>query len=206
MSAFIMGGDDAFDMLAFGEPHPDTVTFLTECNERVSTSISETSRRFRESVSDMYRSFNASSTARLARAVTRKISNIWSDDVVKPLVDIGALQHARITMQRYIMAEPTVRELYHQQRCDGYSDSYVDEYPKVIGVGHYDYRRVTHGVCFKHKDSDVMQSITYYEGLKSGERNLHVSEQADILNTWDAVKSLLEDGSEDPTSKYNAAL
>lgn len=206
MSAFIMGGDDAFDMLAFGEPHPDTIEYLTECNERVATTISEASRRFRDSVSDMYRAFDASNTARLARAVTRKIANIWSDDVIKPLLNIGEIQHARVTMQRYIMAQPDVRERYHQQRCDGYSDSYVDDSPKVIGTGHYDYRRVTHGVCFKHPGSDVMQSITYYEGLRSGDRNLHISEQAEILNTWDAVKELLDEGNEDPTSKFNAAL
>ena len=44
------------------------------------------------------------------------------------------------------MAQPDIRSLYHKGHCDGYSDTYVDMEPGLVGEQHYDYRRVMDGV------------------------------------------------------------
>lgn len=101
-----------------------------------------------------------------------------------------ALQEANLTMQRWIMANPQVRELYLGQDICGYSDEYVDLDPGKMGEDHYDYRRVMNGIIRDEPNGDY--TIThYYEDLHIGDRELEFYEQEPILHTWSAIDYML---------------
>lgn len=207
MAYLIQGGDDAFNAMLYGEHHVGTVNYLAEQRSKVRNYLSEAGHRFRERAENIIQRFNYSDAMRLTRAVNRAMNNAWNLDAITRLNDIGQLQHAKPNMQRWIMAEPSLRVMYHQQKCDGYSDSYVDSQPNVVGEAHYEYRRATNGVFFGKQDSkEPLCAVTYYESLRPNERELLFDEQVDILSTWELARKLILEGKEDPTSVFNSML
>lgn len=205
MAYLIEGGDSAFDAMVYGEHHQGTIAFLDEQRNKTRNYLTASAQEFKQRANTVIERFNESTAMRLTRAVARKMANSWNMDTIMPLTTIGQLQHSKPTMQKYIMAEPTVRKAYHDQRCDGFSDSYVDLQPKVVGNEHYEYRRATNAVFFGGGEKP-MESVTYYEKLKDDDRNLTTEEKADVMLTWRTAKELLLTGKEDPTSVYNALL
>ena len=114
-------------------------------------------------------------------------------------------------MQRYLMAEPTTRQMYIDQRCDGYSDTYVDVDPGTIGPAHYDYRRATDGLLMDSPTPDAngdygWTAVTYMEELLPDDVELTLSEQVDIQYSWQWLKAIMAEGEQDPVSRYNADL
>lgn len=206
MAYVIEGGDAAFDAMVYGEHHQGTVAFLDNQRNKVRNYLTDTAQRFKARAETLLDRYDASAAFRMTRAVARKMANCWNADVIAPLQNIGEIQHSKITMQRWIMAEPTVRTAYHRNTCDGFSDSYIDIQPTEVGAGHYDYRRATNAVFFNAGNNKPLESVTYYETLKPDDRALHALEQADILFTWRSVKEHMDAGGEDPTSVYNAML
>ena len=103
------------------------------------------------------------------------------------------------------MANPVVRQTYHEQKCDGYSDTYIDNQPSAIKETHYDYRRVMDGVVVD-KDNDGWSVKFYPDDLHDGDRELVHGEKVDILHSWDIIEMFMKAGDKDPTSQYGAAL
>lgn len=200
------GGPASFNAAIYGMPHPGTQQFLQQGIESMSLSLNEAGQRFMAGTREIYERVNGSHAMRMLRASGRKLKSIWQSDSIRALVTIGETQHAPLSMQRYIMAEPEVRKLYHQQRCDGYSGSYIDQEPGLIGEAHYDYRRVTNGMFIEQPNGDLV-AVTYFEELHEGDRELLLEEAVDIFElTWNTVRNAIRAGGEDPVSKYNAEL
>ena len=159
---------------------------------------------------DMYERMSGSQAARMLRAVSRSVRNFWQIDDIRVLTDIDQFQHAAPKMQRWIMAEPTVRTLYHKQRLDGYSESYVDIDPQGIGESHYDYRRAMDGIVVVNEDAKGNDpeyvADNYMDELLPEDADLTLEEQSDILLAWEHAKAHILRRKEDPTSRFNADL
>jgi hypothetical protein len=108
-------------------------------------------------------------------------------------------------MQRVVMANPVVRQMYTQQRVEGYEGSYIDAYPGTIRDNHYDYQRVMNGlVVFNEKDD--WSATTYFEELEENDNELNLFEQTDVVDSWKHLEALLKQGKDDPTSRWNSSL
>lgn len=198
------GGKEHFDALAYGRPHPGTVNFIQSRMDQFTNVLTNVGRQFMENVNTFVEWVDESRAARLAQAVGRKMLTIWESDEIRTLLEIYQFQHAPLKMQRYIMAEPTIRKKYHSQLVDGYSDTYVDAEPDRIGERHYDYRRVMNGIVVETQDG--WKATTYSEDLRNEDYDLTHAEQWSILKTWDNLVSHLKHGKDDPTSAYNGSL
>lgn len=200
------GGSNEFDALVYGaERHRGTTEYLKNQFTNMSSVVTEASSGFFNKAREMWDRFNGAEAINSAKAAVRKLGAVFQSNSIRELREIGEIQNAPIAMQRYIMAQPKVRERFHRQRCDGYSDTYVDVFPNDIGEQHYDYRRVMDGVLQYDKEGKAY-IVHYIENNQEGEQNLTLTEQVDILNTWDLVASLMEYGERDPTSVYNSKL
>lgn len=211
MSQVISGGFDAFESSVFGRPHANTLQFLQNQFENYdSSAISAASNAFINTAKSMFERVNSSDAMRLARAAVHRVQSMWLSDEIQELTTLANLQHAPLTMQRYIMAEPSIRNLYLQQACDGYSDTYVNIHGKDIGESHYDYRRVVDGLMVipdLEANPDAPWTITcYQDDLLEGDQDLMLAEQVDIRRTWDNMRDEISMHRVDPTSKYNASL
>lgn len=210
----LIGGGNEFDALVYGYQHPGTAQYLEENIQRLGQqvqsfgqTVSDAGRAFYQSAQDLYGRFNNSDAMRMAHAAVRKVQLLLQPEMIRPLNQVSCIQNASLTMQRWIMAEPTARQHYHEQRCDGYGDTYVDMHPGFIGQAHYDWRRVHHGLLVEDETDPENFRVTFYlDELAEGDRELTLTEQMDVLNTWDFVKQYFDKGADDPTSPLAAML
>jgi len=203
------GDDMAFRALVYGaERHPGTINYLENSVSSVanlSNTLTEAGQQFFANSREMLNSFTGSQAMQLARAALNKMNNLFSRTDIHFISELDKLQNAQPIMQRFIMAQPDVREIYHQQRCDGYSDTYVDMEPGGVGENHYDYRRVMNGIFVADEEGNDKVSI-YLDTLHEGDRELSHDEQTSILKTWEVVANLIKYGGEDPTSIWGDSL
>jgi len=199
------GDSQDFNALVYGERHPGTIQFLENQVTNFSQSLNEAGKSFFSNARSVFEQFNSETAMRLARAAVRKASSLFQKDEIRDIWDLGELQQAPLRMQRFIMAEPTVRQMYIDQRCDGYADTYVDMQPGAIGTEHYDFRRATNGMVMDDEENDWV-CRQFHDDLVEGDRELDLEEKVDILNTWEAVRALMAAGREDPTSPFNSKL
>lgn len=204
MAQVIFGDADEFDALAFGRPHPNTIQFLANHAQQFSQNLTQASQAFTGALSGVFNFVDYNRLAELARNVTRQVTGIWERDDIYSLVTLEQLQTANVFHQRWIMACPEVRAVYHVQQCNGFHGTYLDVEPTRSGVQHYDYRRATDSLVIMEEDG--WHATTYYEDLHPGDRHLLLSEQSDIQEMWAAARSFIRQGKNDPTSPADDPL
>lgn len=200
----IDGGAEMFNALAYPEKHPSTLQFLANQFENIGQSLNDAGRAFFQGVQNVFQAANSSEAMRRARLAMQKVKNVFEADIVKSMFELNEFQAAQTVMQRWMMANPTIRALYQQQRCDGYSETYKDMFPSAIGEDHYDYRRVMHGIVQDDPEHDWKVSF-YLDEIYEGDRELTFDEQLDILNSWEVAEAYIKRG-EDPTSQFGNSL
>lgn len=201
----VEGGPETFNALCYSEKHPSTLQFLQNQFQNIQSTLVNAGNEFLAGTRAIYDRYNDSEAMRRARLALNKVQNIFKPDNIHSLWELQDIQNAQLVMQRWIMANPIPREMYHKQLLDGYSDSYVDNFPEDVGESHYDYRRVMHGVVQDCPENDF-KIVHYLDELYEGDRELSLEEQADILSTWDIVNAILKRNEDDPTSPYGAML
>jgi hypothetical protein len=189
---------DAFGNVVFGEQHPANLAYFQKQIESVGAMVGQATNSFYQGAAALYERFNGSEAMRMARAAVRGVTSLFAPNVIQDILNMGAMQQAPVVMQRWIMAEPTVRTLYHKQECDGFSDTYKDMSPGIVGEQHYDYRRVMDGVI--QEDGDSWCAKFYMDDLVEGDTPLIFRDKMDILSTWERVTMYIAAGDEDPTS------
>jgi hypothetical protein len=206
MVMIVQGDTNMFNSLVYGaQKHPGTLAFLENQVSQFGGALTEFGQAFFNSAKTLYDNFNSSEAMRIARAATRKFDSLFASDTIQTIWDLGRLQHAPLTMQRWIMAEPTTRTLFHQQRCDGYSGSYVDMEPGRVGEDHYDYRRVYSDVVQDTEDGGWVVNH-YLDEILEGDAEPEFDQKVDIIDTHAFAKAHAEAGREDHTSKWNEML
>lgn len=205
MAQIHTGGSGYFDSLFHGELHPGARTFIQRQMEAPSRVMENAAQQFQESSQALFERLSGSGAMRMARAAKRAVGAAWMSNQIQALLDIGQMQHAPAVMQRYIMAEPTLRKRYHQQRLDGYEGTYRDLFPEDIGEEHYDYRRVMDGIVVENDDGS-WYADTFVDDLLPDDDHLDIDQQVDILDTWANMVAKVRQGGSDPTSKWNASL
>lgn len=195
---------NSFDHLIFPQQHYNNLNYFRNQVEQFSNTLTDYGRQFIERARDIYISINDSEAIRKAKAVLRYAKGVFNPTHIVPLESLEDLRAAQPIMQRYIMAQPDIRNLYHSQRCDGYSDTYTDMHPGKVGDDHYDYRRVMQDVVQVTDEGWVAKS--YVEDLLEGDRELDFDEQINILRTWEIIQMFAEAAKADPTSLFNGEI
>lgn len=199
--------------LAYGvEHHPATLAFLqgqvAQATNFASMAVGDAARSFFGRAQQTFEEHHSAEAMRLARLALQKTQSVAQLDMVRDIWQLGQLQSAPPVMQRFIMANPFVRQMYHDQRIDGYSGTYEDYAPGQVGPDHYDYRRVMDGVMIvgdQESEAD-WEAVMYMDPLEEGDRELTSDQQADILSTWDVVEAYLKESTDDPTSPSGGKL
>lgn len=203
-ASIISGTPDTFNVLAYGERHPDTVRFFEQQMMNVSSLAGQVSDRFLAQAKGLYERYSSEEARRNARAMIRAAKSIFQRDVIRDLNTMEEFQTAPPIMQRWVMSAPEIRELWQKQRIDGYSHSYYDPDPDSVGTDHYDYRRAMSDMIQFTDDGWKVES--FYEPLLPGDGELYFEDKVIILNAWEQVTAMLEAAGEDPTSVFGDKL
>lgn len=209
MAQVIIGGSDVFNLLAYGRKNPATVAYLEQQVQAPSQYLTEMGQRFFADSQQIFDRLHSAEALRAAEAAVSKVRAIWQPDSIRPLTELYGLQNAPLVMQRWIMANPLVRQAYHQQRLDGFADTYVDMHPDSLGRDHYDWRRVHDGLLVEtpenpHYDWEMSHFVS--DELLEGDEELSLEKKVDILTTWDFVEAYYRQGKDDPTSPVGGKL
>ena len=125
-------------------------------------------------------------------------SSVTGSDWIFPIDDYSTMREQQFTtMGYYILANPTVTKKVKRGILAGYNNDYVNteddylpQYYEVIdGI---QVNGLKHG--FEGTKKTFTTSSTYFVGM----RELTFEEKVDILNTWDAVNKVIDEGL-DPT-------
>jgi hypothetical protein len=204
----IDGNDDAFRYRVFGEKSNSGLDFLARQQDRIerfTPLLNNGMESFFQKTREVYDRFNSSDALRRMRAAVSQLTHCMQPDTIRALTNLDDIQQAPPVMQRWLMANITIRERYHAQLCDGYSETFVDHYFDQRGEDHYDYRRVMQGIAVDQPDG-TWQSSQWDDELYADDRELDIAEQADILNTWENAEMFLKREETDPTSIWNSSL
>ena len=201
----ISGGTTAFDAVLYPETNPVNQLYIENQLSQFSQSLNDAGRRFLEGTRQIYEQVNSSEAVHIARTALRAAKGIFHPNHIAPLTTLTALQDARPVMQRWIMAQPDLRQLYQSQQCAGYPDVYYDLYPRDCGESHYDYRRVMDAMVQENAETGEWFVRYYPDDLVEGDRALLHGEKVDILSTWDVVQ-LFIDAKEDPSNPFGGKL
>ncbi len=202
----IYGGNEAFDAIAFGQQNPNNQSFLSSFySSPIVSAAGSFFGNFYDNARQRFEQFNSAEAMMIAKAALNQVRGFFQPNVIRTLRDITDFQVAGTTMQRWVMANPTVREMYHQQRCDGYSDTYVDAEPGKIGENHRDWRAVMTGMV--QETDDGWKTVQYVdEPIDGVETNLDFTDKVSILRSWLNADVYMAAAAKDPTSPWNTDL
>ena len=199
----------AMTMMSFPEIAPHAREWISNQLQAATGILTDVGRGFLNRATELHAVYNDGTIERSARKIARTVKSLLHPNAIVSLNTIDQVQSAKPIMQRYIMAQPSLRELYHRQLCDGYSDTYMDFQPDAVGEDHYDYRRVMEHVIRTEADpvtgEDRLVISHYLEDLHAGDRLLNDEEKFTILSVWDIIDSALA-AKIDPTDIFNGNI
>lgn len=203
------GGHVGFDAVTNLPPPPSTIQYLQSGLERFTGYLTQGSRQLFDAAYSKIAMFDYGKLQQLAQATGRYLDNLWISNEIQPLYDIGQFQHAPPIMVRWLMAEPTIRQMYHNGEAEGYGENYVDSAPGRIGESHRDWRIVMDGMLVDD-DNDGCYSVEYFPETDFeydvDHDQLSFIDQANIMKSWRRMAHFAEMRDDDPTSPFNGKL
>lgn len=199
----IKSGETGFNALISQMPSQQTVDYFRDNVNTAANAVTNIGSNIFADANVMFNRHNSDQALYNAKLSIYN-AGIHMDDNIILRRTIDNIHLANLGTQRYIMANPTINELYVDNMCDGFSDTYVDLEPGVVGTERMDYRNVMnnsyamgeHGVegyhTYTHDDEDI------YEVLSDIDRMT-------IRDTWDVAALLIADGV-DPTDPNQGDL
>lgn len=190
MGQVINISEPGLDLMLYGDKSSMLNNYLMNQMANVKPAFNEFSQRVFNSIQNSYNFINDRLIQYGLRSQMQNNGVNVLDNQFESLMSFEAIQHANVTMQRWIMAHPEIRQLYVNQNIDGYSGTYQNVFGKDVGVNDYNYRRVMDGVVIDTEDSFAIKN--YVEDLIPGDRELDHYEKVTILHTYDAINHILD--------------
>lgn len=202
MAVLIDGDATSFSAALYGRPREETVRFLQQQFDDPSRALNYASNSFIERSRKVF-DFNFSDEM-MAKydAVKRSLRRVWDVDVITDLSTVEDFQNAKPRMQRFVMANPFIRQKFKEGRLAGYGESYVDHKKQGVGADHYDYQLARSGFA-TFNDEDGWVATTWATELLPGDERPGFSEQVDIDRSWVAAEAHLLFGTRDITDVEN---
>ena len=194
--------EPALDMVLYGSKAGVLNNYLMRQMQSLAPAFNDFSTRIYNSIQSSYNFINDKLTQyglmnQLEAQGIQALDNYYQD-----LTSFTQLQEANLTMQRWVMADPFIRELYLEQNIDGYSDTYLNTSDKYVGPKDYHYQLAMSGVPVEVGDG---KTITYFyhaeEDLREGDRKLSHHDKIAIQRTWANARHIAQEMGFDFTCK-----
>lgn len=205
MITVIDGDSSTFTAMAYGMPDPVSIQWCHNRAMQARQMLAPEARAiFENTTNEVFGEIDHVKIARIAKAAKGRLDSIWQTDTISTLTTVQAIQNAPPTMITFIMANPMIREMYHEQKIAGFDDYYHDNYPTDHSYQFKLYREVVDGVFLETGNKDEMVAVEWVGEFDDS--TLDLIDKQSIMETWDNVLAHVRKGGEDPTSIYNAML
>lgn len=195
----INGGSDAFNALAYPESNVSNLKYIEhQFVQPLYHTLSDAAKDFMAGSRRVYEDAMNSEIGRMARNAIKRGKDLFRADQIWPLDSLEEIRAAKPVMQRWCMAQPDLKQLYTQNRCEGWAETYRPISPDTFGKEDYDYRRVMTGILITDEESWGWSH--YLDPIVEGDRELRHDEKIDIIDhAWVEVLAAIYAG-EDPSS------
>lgn len=202
MGIVVSMSEPSIDLALYGDKSNFLQGYLSNQMQSLGTNLNEFGQKIQNAIQTSYNFVTDTMTQYGLRNELSQAGLDVLDNYYKELTDWVALQEANATMQRWIMTNPTVKQLYIDQNLDGYSGEYQSVSDNEgVGVDDYNYRRVMDGMVDTSKEDDTWVVNHFYEDLLPGDRELEHFEKCAILTSWSASDYMLANCDWDFTCK-----
>ncbi|ARV76724.1 hypothetical protein PHABIO_93 [Pseudomonas phage Phabio] len=198
-------GVDLMDIAAGGHMDTNTVNWLADRSMALRETIGSVAMNWLDTARSFVQVIDTSSAIQALRNITSKQEGMWNTNNIHQCRTIEELQTANPVQQRYIMAEPRLRDMFLNNSVEGYGDSYTNFQGDAIGIKQFDYRQVTDGIMLEQPDETFVVN-TFYETIPDGDLELTLHQKVDILRNWNMVNVALDAAEMDPTSQVGNML
>lgn len=205
MATVTIGTSSDFNAGIYGASHQNTLGFLQQQYETLnafSDTMSGHVKNFVQRANKTYHNFLELETVRKAAAALDRLGSVFQEDSIRWLRTETEVQQAPPMMIPFIMAEPSIRKLYQEQRCEGYGDAYIDNERELIGRDHTHYQLAMSGTVVVNEVSDVAA----YTIWDNGETPLVSEEKVAIQSSWEVARMMVAKAKKDPTSRVGGLL
>lgn len=185
------------------EPMSDVLgDYISRANKRTMDMLGDFSRGFRDKAREISSRLRFDEILSIRDKADRLHQALYLEDDIRPLIGLDAILLAKPKMRRYLMAEPTVRQMYRDKKLSGWDNEVSDDISRdVHDIA--EYKHAIHGML----NDDVVTE--YYdldtERLREDEP-LSFRDQVDIAITWEQTRRIIDVDKLDPTSKWGATL
>ena len=201
MAVLISGDNSIFEAMVYGQGNQSGQEYMNMLNNQFMQSLTPDLQTYYYNIGNTaYAGINQSDAMNNLRMLGNQYMQIFQPDAILYLQTVEHFQNANVIMQRWLMANPEVRQMYHRGEIDGYSQTYVDFDPNVYGNEQYDYRRATANTWVMDQNGDYTMT-DWCDYVAEGDI-LSFEEQHAIQKSWDNMLGILAQRKKDPTSVW----
>lgn len=197
-------GVDLMDIAAGGFLDNSTTSWMQDRTQALMSTVSATTASWFNKAKTFYQTITETDANQALRNLTAKMDMSWKGNNIFLCNNIQQLQSSNPVQQRYLMAEPRLRQLYFDQSCEGFAGSYNNLHGEAIGINHYDYRRVTDGMLLV--TDNQIEWTDFHEAIPDNDKELELYEKADMIRNWNLVNIALDANEMDPSSPIGNLL
>jgi len=193
----VQGGDLAASMLIYPPPDNNLLAYLNNNIQHGIEVLGNAGTSFMNNAAALYKKYNSSEILNIGKQLLYSVGSHMNQNVIVT-VPYEMLPQANYAMQGYIMEQPELNKLYHQNAINGYEATYIDPEPGIKGKDRLGYQQVMNGVLQFENTDEGMGFIEHYSNGE-GIEDLDTYEQLSILKTWDNIALALANDL-DPTT------
>jgi hypothetical protein len=207
MATIMSVDEDTFAAMAYPSAPAGFSNFVQNQMALTSNSLSAVGQTLFRNAMQTYEHSLLNPARRIAAAALRQIQSLWGTDSYQYLDEIFKVQNAPPKMIPFIMVHDAIRNLYQQQRCDGFDGKYFDIQPNVNGWDNMHYQAIFNGVVNVEDSDDGGWHATTASCSEDDrfDKVLSFDDQVDIINTFKVVDHAISLG-KDPTSIWDQDL
>lgn len=208
MNQIIYGDESVISELMYSSRSDDLIMGLKHNLGVQNQMLTEQGRLYAQHANKVFEQVAGWDAVRATRKAAAAVTGYVQSNAILALTTLEEIQTANPRMQRWMMADIQTRTLYQAGRIDGYSETYIDIQPGVLGRDHYDYTLATHTVVQTHETEETLKyEVTQIQReLASWDEPLQVRGRLDIARTWQAQRALQLEGADDPHSRFGGKI
>jgi hypothetical protein len=206
-----MGILDEFSVMAYAQKNPDTIQFLQnrfqESLINTSNILTDAGRSFFETGRKAFEYVTGSEAMRFSSGVMRKVKNMFQRNEFCELESVAEIQQSPQVMHRWLMTEPTMRELFLDQRCCGFEGTYQNLDGNTVGPEQRDWRLINDGLVRDHEEHGWVQSY-YCDAREERPAVDYVNEDMKftVESAGHIIRAAILAGEDDPGSPFGDKL
>lgn len=191
MAIIVSSSDAGMDYAMYGDKSHFVAGYIQQQLQQMPVYGSDYQNRIHQSMQSSYGYLTDTS---IRHGIVQSLRNAGVDlgeNFIVELKTFEELQKANLTMQRWVMADPFVRQLYLDQNIDGYSQTYINTSGKYVGERDYHYQLVMSGVPVEVGDGRTLTKFYHAEeDLREGDRKLSHHDKIAIQRTWTNAREI----------------